>query len=145
MPGHHHCQQEGCHCHRRTAQEDRLRGNQPDQPECRRDADGSYMVDRKGDTGRRRDVGRVGDLLEIGLHGNRQREECVVDHVEARCKEGILDKGVGNKHRDQTDIFRAKCIAFAEAADQGADPWRESHVEKASPPAALRSRTFRPS
>ena len=74
-------------------------------------------------------VGGIGDLLEVGLHGDGQREESMVDEIEAGGNPGVVDKGVPGEDQYQADIFEHQRLALADAADERADLRRENHVE----------------
>ena len=92
------------------------------------------MVDGEGHGGGRRDVARCRDLLEIGLQREGEREEKVVDDVKHRRHHDApaepVDAAIGQKDRDQPDIFEDQRVAFAEPADGAAHIGRGDHVDE---------------
>ena len=88
------------------------------------------MVDGKGHRLCGRDIGRVRDLLEIGLQREGQRKEHLVQHIKpARDHEAPAEPvqpAIGQKHQRQPDIFKGHHPPLAEMA-QGAPHHRGRH------------------
>ena len=79
------------------------------------------MVDGEGDRRRGRDVPRIGDLLEIGLQREGQREEQMVEHVERARHDHApaepVDPAIGEEHERQPDVFEGHRVPLAEPPD----------------------------
>jgi hypothetical protein len=100
---------------------------QPDQPEGDRQEYCGDVVDGEGDRGGRRDVGRVGDLLEIGALRQDEGEEDAVDDEERSgderpgCAEPALaGERIADEDRDQRDVFELDRRPLADLADEAA-------------------------
>ena len=90
------------------------------------------MIDGEGHRRRRGDVGRIGDLLEIGLLREGQRKEQMIDDIERRCQcrapSEPVDAAIGDEHADQACIFEGKRPFLANPVDHPAHHRREQDV-----------------
>ena len=102
----------------------------PNVSEERRNHHRGNVIDGERNARRRGNVGGIGDLLEVGLDGDGEREKHVIDNVQARRHVGVLHECVGGEDADQADVFQGERVAFANAPDPRADLLREEKVEQ---------------
>ena len=60
------------------------------------------MVDGKSDARGGGDVGGICDFLEVGLDGNGEGEEKMVDDIQRACDGRVVYQCVGGKNDDQS-------------------------------------------
>ena len=104
---------------------------QPQQAEHGRQHHRGDVVDGERDAGGGGDVGRVGDFLEVTVHGDCQREEHMVGDVEQRGDSGVLHEGVTRENSDQPGVFKQQRAPLAPFADEFSDERREVNVDRA--------------
>ena len=85
MSWNHKCQQKRCGGKDRGKHKDGCLRFNPQISERCGQRDGCDMVDGESNRGGRRDIGRIGDFLEIGFLSECQCKEQVVDNVQ-RCR-----------------------------------------------------------
>lgn len=90
------------------------------------------MVDREGHGGGGCDIGRIGDLLEIGLQAERHPEQHVIHHIERRGQhqsptEGI-DPAIHQKHDQQPRMLHHQDPPLAVARKPAPDEGRKQQV-----------------
>ena len=90
------------------------------------------MIDGKGHRSRWRNIGRIGNLLEIGFQGKGQREKQVVYHKQGARQHHAPAKHVNaaicQKDQGQTRIFKDQSIALPVARHNPAKHRPNKHI-----------------
>jgi len=79
------------------------------------------MVDSEPDGHAGSDIGRFGDFLKEGADGDCTVEKNMIDDVEQGYYQPAVDKGVGNKYKNECPIFHRKNFLFSKPVDASAN------------------------